>query len=384
MRRDRRHRRIRRFGEADEPRPTLVLVPRSTSNSASRSRHRGATWLDHRLVAREPACRCRGWLRHARCATAMQARMPSISPTRRAGRRQGQRIVLQRDLLATLRRRELDAVGARLSAETGLAHSEGRCRRSQVAGTYRQRLDLSSGRFAMIDDRMAASASSWCPGPARLERKLGQHVAGAVEGASGGGIEGAGSRPQALGSRLYGVFSSGCQGRKDRRHVRDQNPLGPDHHRLPDRAAHDLGRDPVGPPGGSASRRSSARPGSSWRAAVYYPPPAFFWWWYFYDAYAPADLHRRRNDRRRRAASSRDRRRHRHVGLAGPRGEDVETYGSARWATSAEVKAAGLLGPDGVVLGLGDDYLRHDGPEHVLCFAPTRSARVSASSCPRS
>jgi type IV secretion system protein VirD4 len=28
-------------------------------------------------------------------------------------------------------------------------------------------------------------------------------------------------------------------------------------------------------------------------------------------------------------------------------------------------------------------YLRHDGPEHVLCFAPTRSARASASSCRR-
>ena len=35
--------------------------------------------------------------------------------------------------------------------------------------------------------------------------------------------------------------------------------------------------------------------------------------------------------------------------------------------------AAGLLGPDGVVLGrLIEGYLRHDGPEHVLCFAPTR------------
>src|SRR3546814_7042086 len=38
--------------------------------------------------------------------------------------------------------------------------------------------------------------------------------------------------------------------------------------------------------------------------------------------------------------------------------------------------SAGLLGPDGVVLGkLNRDYLRHDGPEHVLCFAPTRSGK---------
>ena len=37
---------------------------------------------------------------------------------------------------------------------------------------------------------------------------------------------------------------------------------------------------------------------------------------------------------------------------------------------------AGLLGPDGVVLGrYGRAYLRHNGPEHVLCFAPTRSGK---------
>lgn len=55
---------------------------------------------------------------------------------------------------------------------------------------------------------------------------------------------------------------------------------------------------------------------------------------------------------------------------------NVVTYGSARWATGKEIKAAGLLESDGVVLGRwGRDYLRHDGPEHVLCFAPTRSGK---------
>ncbi|WP_438384168.1 conjugal transfer protein TraG [Asaia sp. BMEF1] len=55
---------------------------------------------------------------------------------------------------------------------------------------------------------------------------------------------------------------------------------------------------------------------------------------------------------------------------------NVATYGSARWADAVEVKQAGLLDPDGVVLGRWDlDYLRHNGPEHVLCFAPTRSGK---------
>ena len=34
------------------------------------------------------------------------------------------------------------------------------------------------------------------------------------------------------------------------------------------------------------------------------------------------------------------------------------------------------FGHDGVLLGRWrDDYLRHDGPEHVLCFAPTRTGK---------
>jgi type IV secretion system protein VirD4 len=52
------------------------------------------------------------------------------------------------------------------------------------------------------------------------------------------------------------------------------------------------------------------------------------------------------------------------------------TYGSARWAAFADVRDAGLLAPRGVVLGLlDDDYLRHDGPEHILAVAPTRSGK---------
>ena len=54
----------------------------------------------------------------------------------------------------------------------------------------------------------------------------------------------------------------------------------------------------------------------------------------------------------------------------------VTTYGSARWAETSKVRGAALLGDDGVLLGQWrDHYLRHDGPEHVLCFAPTRSGK---------
>jgi len=106
-----------------------------------------------------------------------------------------------------------------------------------------------------------------------------------------------------------------------------------------------------------------------------YVPPAFFAWWFSYDAYAPGIFGRGALI----AASGG------FIAIAAAiamsvwrarEAKAVATYGSARWAEPHEVKAAGLIGPDGVVLGrLGRDYLRHDGPEHVLCFAPTRSGK---------
>src|SRR5260370_9979578 len=106
-----------------------------------------------------------------------------------------------------------------------------------------------------------------------------------------------------------------------------------------------------------------------------YPPPAFFWWWFSFDAYAPGIF----VEGALIAASG---------GFASVavaiamsvwrarEAREAQTYGAARWATPKEIQAAGLLNPDGVVLGrLDRSYLRHDGPEHVLCFAPTRSGK---------
>ena len=107
---------------------------------------------------------------------------------------------------------------------------------------------------------------------------------------------------------------------------------------------------------------------------VYYPP-AFFWWWYFYDAYAPPIF----VEGAYIAASGGFIAIAVAIGMSVWRAREaknVATYGSARWAEPEEVKAAGLLDQDGVVLGrLDRAYLRHDGPEHVLCFAPTRSGK---------
>ncbi|MGX9148115.1 conjugal transfer protein TraG [Mesorhizobium sp. 128a] len=118
--------------------------------------------------------------------------------------------------------------------------------------------------------------------------------------------------------------------------------------------------------------------GSPWFELVgqpIYPPPAFFWWWFFYDAYAPTVF----VEGALIAASGSFIAIVVAIGMSLWRAREakyVATYGSARWAVRKEIEAASLLGPDGVVLGkLHLDYLRHDGPEHVLCFAPTRSGK---------
>jgi len=51
-----------------------------------------------------------------------------------------------------------------------------------VAGTYRQRFVLASGRFAMIDDGLGFQLALWTPS---LERQLGRHVSGVARGDGG-------------------------------------------------------------------------------------------------------------------------------------------------------------------------------------------------------
>jgi type IV secretion system protein VirD4 len=121
-----------------------------------------------------------------------------------------------------------------------------------------------------------------------------------------------------------------------------------------------------------------AQLGSPWFVFLgwpFYRPLAFFWWWFTYDAYA----HDIFVDGGFIAASG---------GIAAiivaiamsvwraGAVKRITTYGSARWAEKREIRRACLFRPDGVLLGRWrGEYLRHDGPEHVLCFAPTRSGK---------
>jgi len=162
---------LRRFEDA-AGRQRIVLAVRSDLPLEAQAQAGGATWLDHQLLAREPSgLGAAGFGREVRAA--MDARLDHLVGGGLA-RRQGQRVVFARDLLDTLRRRELDAAAKRISSSARLPYrpiTDGEA----IDGIYRQRLNLASGRFAMIDDGLGFSLVPWKPS---LEPHLGHHVSG--------------------------------------------------------------------------------------------------------------------------------------------------------------------------------------------------------------
>ncbi|EHP41274.1 hypothetical protein OR16_20507 [Cupriavidus basilensis OR16] len=108
---------------------------------------------------------------------AMQQRADFLAEQRLA-QRCGQRVILARNLLATLRDRELAQTAKDISAATGLEHrpvAEG----PRVAGIYRRSIMLARGRYTMLDDGMGFSLVPWKP---VTERRLGQQIAATVRG----------------------------------------------------------------------------------------------------------------------------------------------------------------------------------------------------------
>lgn len=106
-----------------------------------------------------------------------------------------------------------------------------------------------------------------------------------------------------------------------------------------------------------------------------FQPWQLFAWWYHFGAYAPHVF-----DRAGEIAAA--------GGLLGcgsaiigsvwraRQARNVVTYGSARWADPREMQRAGLFAEAGPFLGkVNGRYLRHDGPEHIMAFAPTRSGK---------
>ena len=135
----------------------------------------GATWLDQQLIGGGKGLGDLGF--GSEVKDALQQRADFLAEQGLAERR-GQRMILARNLLATLRGRELAKTAQDIAAETGLEHrlvADGQ----RVAGTYRRSVMLASGRYAMLDDGMGFSLMPWKP---VIEQRLGQQLAATVRG----------------------------------------------------------------------------------------------------------------------------------------------------------------------------------------------------------
>lgn len=140
-------------------------------------RAQGATWLDHQMMGNTRNLSPQGF--GAQVRGAVQDRMDFLVEQGLAKRR-GSRVVLVRNLLATLRDRELAEVGKVIQHQTGLLHRPLR-EGERANGIYRRSVQLASGRFVMLDDGMGFSLVPWRP---VLEQRLGQQVSAIVRGSS--------------------------------------------------------------------------------------------------------------------------------------------------------------------------------------------------------
>jgi hypothetical protein len=170
--------------------PRSALAVRSDLPLDQQIKARGATWLDRQLLARDSLTSSTGFGGEVQAALA--AREEHLIGQGLATRRGG-RVTLAPNLIDTLRSAELRDETQRIAQRTGLtprAHAPG----SAVAGTYRERVTLASGRFAMIDDGLGFQLVPWRPA---LDRQLGATVTGMMT--PGGGVDWTLGRSRGLG-----------------------------------------------------------------------------------------------------------------------------------------------------------------------------------------
>jgi type IV secretory pathway VirD2 relaxase len=168
----------------------LSLATRSDLPLEAQVTAHGATWLDRELVTRDPTPTA-GWF-GSEIRDAMARRTDQLVAEGLA-HRQADRVTYVPGLIDTLRQRELNAAASSLAAETGIPHTPSG-QGDYVAGIYRERVTLASGRFAMIDDGLGFQLVPWRPA---LEQRLGQQVSGTM--LPGGGIDWSFGRKRGLG-----------------------------------------------------------------------------------------------------------------------------------------------------------------------------------------
>jgi hypothetical protein len=181
---------LRKFDDA-QGRRRVALAVRSDLSIENQVTASGATWLDRQAVARDPVALGQAGF-GAEVRDAMERRAEQLIDQGLA-QRQARGIVFSQGLIGTLRRREVEALGKQLAAETGQPFNQAAAG-EYVAGAYRQRIALASGRFAIIDDGLGFQLVPWTPS---LEKQLGRHVSGVAR--ADGGIDWGFGRNRGLG-----------------------------------------------------------------------------------------------------------------------------------------------------------------------------------------
>ncbi len=180
-----------RAWEDAEGQRRVALAVRSDLDINAQVNASGATWLDRQAIAREPIALSESGF-GSEMRQAMEERAERLVSEGLADR-QGGRVVFARRLLNTLRDREVNALGEKLASETGLPFNHAGSG-EYVAGSYRQRFSLASGRFAMIDDGLGFQLVPWSPS---LEKQIGRHVSGVAR--DDGGVDWDFGRKRGLG-----------------------------------------------------------------------------------------------------------------------------------------------------------------------------------------
>ncbi|MBB5754716.1 relaxase/mobilization nuclease domain-containing protein [Prosthecomicrobium pneumaticum] len=181
---------LRKFDDT-QGRRRVALAVRSDIPLEQQITANGATWLDRQAIAREPVALGGGGF-GAEVRDALDRRAEHLI-SQGLAERQARGVSFSRNLIGTLRGRELDALSERLSAETGQAAVKPLAG-EYVAGTYRRRFDLASGRFAMLDDGLGFQLVPWSPS---LEGNLDRHISGIARG--DGGVDWSFGRKRGLG-----------------------------------------------------------------------------------------------------------------------------------------------------------------------------------------
>lgn len=131
----------------------------------------GATWLDQQLAREAEPLRDSRFGREVRSALALRRQWLLAQGL---GEEVDGHFAMRPGSFAILRRRELSAAAAQLSGELGLSFvpaAEG----ERVEGILRRRVDLASGRFALVENGREFTLVPWRP---VLERHMDKQVSG--------------------------------------------------------------------------------------------------------------------------------------------------------------------------------------------------------------